>query len=152
MRMTPKQRKFAELVADGCSLTEAYRGAYRAENMKPAVVRTEASRLSVNPAVTLLIQTLRAKKEAAIIVSAVSDADRVREALRTWMTSAEPTDSMKIKAAELLGRTVGLFKDVQEITERPRTAAEIRAEIDERLRSADAAVAPVALPADKSVH
>lgn len=52
---TPKQRKFAELVISGASLTDAYRAAYDAKSSSPETVATEAARLIRNPHVAPII-------------------------------------------------------------------------------------------------
>ena len=48
------------------------------------------------------------------------------------MRTATPADSAKIRAAELLGKSVGLFKDVVE-SKRQRSPEEIKKELDRRL-------------------
>jgi len=133
MALTPKQRRFAELVAEGNTLADSYRGSYNASKMKPAVVRNEASALMGHHDVSMLIERLRARKEQAIMVSGVNDAELVRDRLRRWMDDAEPCDNMKLKAAELLGRSAGIFKDVVITDDKSRTADEIRQEISDRL-------------------
>jgi hypothetical protein len=45
---------------------------------------------------------------------------------------AGPAATAQLRAAELLGKSVGLFKDVH-VQEVPRSAEEIRAELEERL-------------------
>ena len=47
--LTKKQDLFANAVADGHNLSDAYRHAYDAENMKPNVIHVEASRLAAHP-------------------------------------------------------------------------------------------------------
>ena len=52
---TPKQRKFAELVVSGATLTDAYRAAYDAKSSSPETVATEAARLVRHPHVAPII-------------------------------------------------------------------------------------------------
>jgi phage terminase small subunit len=47
-RLTPKQRQFAQLVANGATYTDAYRQAY-SDRGKPATARCEASKLANLP-------------------------------------------------------------------------------------------------------
>ena len=47
--LTQKQELFARAVADKIRLSDAYRYAYDAENMKPNVIHVEASRLAAHP-------------------------------------------------------------------------------------------------------
>ena len=49
------------------------------------------------------------------------------------MDHAEATDGNKIRAAELLGKSVGLFKDVTISSDSERSSNEVAAEIEQRL-------------------
>ena len=60
------------------------------------------------------------------------DRERVLEALRSWMLTAEPSDSAKITAAKLLGETQGMFKQHQTV-ETVRSSDELLAELDSLL-------------------
>ena len=132
--LTDKQRLFAHALASGkYSISDAYREVYSAGNMSGATVRVEASRLAANPHVTLMVQQLRASNEVAERAAALSDRDRVLERLRAWMDHAEATDGNKIRAAELLGKSVGLFKDVTISSDSERSSNEVAAEIEQRL-------------------
>jgi len=66
---------------------------------------------------------------------ALSDRDRVLEKLRTWMDHADATDGNKLRAAELLGKSVGLFKDVTISTDSERSSNEVAAEIERKLEN-----------------
>lgn len=59
-RLTGKQQTFAELVAAGCSLSDAYRASYNT-GAKPEVVAVEASRLAHDPRVALIVEQARAR-------------------------------------------------------------------------------------------
>ena len=52
----------------------------------------------------------------------------------------------QLRAAELLGKSVGLFKDVQ-VQEIPQSSEEIRAEMDELLKKSGLKLVP-----DDAVH
>ena len=56
--------------------------------------------------------------------------------LRHWLDNAEQADSNKLRAAELLGKSVGLFKDVVETTD-TRSSAELLDELDAILEQVD---------------
>jgi len=132
--LTDKQRLFAHALASGkYSISDAYRECYSAGNMSGPAVRVEASRLAANPNVSLMVQQLRASNEVAERAAALSDRDRVLERLRAWMDHAEATDGNKIRAAELLGKSVGLFKDVTISSDSERSSNEVAAEIEQRL-------------------
>ena len=138
--LTSKQRHFALALSSGAgmSLSDAYREAYDCKNMSAAAIRTEASRLAANPAITLLTEQQRERNQRSVSASLVSDRDRVLERLRQWMDDAEPTDTNKLKAAQLLGQTVGMFKDVVETSSGDRDSTSVAAEIERRLAALQA--------------
>ena len=153
--LTDKQRLFAStLAAGGHSISDAYRAVYSAGNMSAATVRGEASRLAANPHVARMVEQVRAQNAQAEVASALSDRDRVLSRLREWIDEAD-TDSNRIRAAELLGKTVGLFRDVIQTGSGDRATTEIQAEIEQRLRdlllTAEAADKDVDV-GDKAAH
>ena len=137
--LTSKQRHFALALAKGgasgagLTLSDAYREAYNCENMSGAAIRNEASKLAANPDIAMMVERLREQNRQSIAASMVNDRDRVLERLRQWMDDAEPTDTNKIKAAQLLGQSVGMFKDVIETNTNDRESSEIAVEIERRL-------------------
>jgi len=136
--LTPKQKLFARCVGSGMSLSDSYREAYSAKRMKPASIRVEASRLMSDPIITLMVQTIQKAKERAVVASAVSDRERVLTKLRELLDNPDGTsaEQVMLRAADLLGKSVGLYKDVVE-TVVQRTPAQIRAELDEYLARLD---------------
>ena len=137
-RMTGKQRAFARALAMGdehgkpMSISDCYRECYNTENMSDAVIRNEASKLASHRGVTMMVERLRREKERNAQAQAVGDRERVLEALRSWMLTAEPSDSAKITAAKLLGETQGMFKQHQTV-ETVRSSDELLAELDSLL-------------------
>jgi hypothetical protein len=131
--LTPKQQHFCQAVVSGCTMSDAYREAYNTANMKPATVNREAHALMTDPKITTRVQRLQGQKDRAVVASSLSDREKVLNKLRYFMDHALPSDSAKIRAAELLGKSIGLFKDVT-VTEKPaRTAEELQEELDRRL-------------------
>jgi len=63
--LTPKQTRFAQLVAEGQELATAYRMAYDASQMRQPSVRVESSRLAALPHVSEAIEWLRVNCEQA---------------------------------------------------------------------------------------
>ena len=140
--MTGKQRAFARALAMGdehgkpMSISDCYRECYNTENMSDAVIRNEASKLASHRGVTMMVERLRREKERNAQAQAVGDRERVLEALRGWMLTAEPSDSAKISAAKLLGETQGMFKQHQTV-ETVRSSDELLAELDAMLEQAE---------------
>ena len=132
--LTDKQESFAVLVASGKNQSEAYRLAYDAEKMLPASVWTEASLLLSNPKVASRLMVLNQEKEQQRRMMAVSRAERVLQRLETLAEGAA-TESVRVRANELLGKTAGLFTDQVEITtDSDRSVDQIQAAISDRLK------------------
>jgi hypothetical protein len=130
--LTPKQTHFCRAVVSGCTMSDAYREAYNTSNMKPATVHREAHTLKSNPKIATRVESLQGAKDRAVVASSLSDRERVLEQLRHFVDHAVPSDSVKLRACEMLGKSVGLFKDIVE-TKVHRTPDEILADIDRRL-------------------
>ena len=138
MALTAKQRAFAQAVASGAhdSLSDCYRHVYNADKMRPASIQQEASRLARHPQVSLMIKQLRDAQDAAVIDMVVSDRDRILKRLRQLLERPEgtPAESISIKAASLLGQSLGLYQKRIEVDDkRELTAEELRQQIQERL-------------------
>jgi hypothetical protein len=131
--LTPKQRKFAENVVNGMSLADSYRNSYDAENMKPASVQRRAAELMVDGKVRACMEALEAKKRQTVEVGAASDRDKILTSLRAWIDGKDATPA-QLRAAELLGKTCGLYRDVVE-DHRERPAALVAADLERRLAS-----------------
>lgn len=128
--LTAKQQHFCRCVASGMTQAEAYREAYdvTAEG-KPASHRENASRLMARDDIASRVRALIAQRERSILASSVSDRERVLSKLRHWMDHGEAGDSNRIRSAELLGKSVGLFRDVVETSE-SRSSDELLAELE----------------------
>ena len=139
--LTPKQQHFCRAVVSGCTMSDAYREAYNTSNMKPATVHREAHTLMSHPKVTTRVEALQRARDRAVIASSLSDRERVLEQLRHFADHAKPSDSVRLRACEMLGKSVGLFKDVIETVEH-RSPEEILAEIDRRLAADEESLHP----------
>ena len=136
--LTAKQMHFARCVASGMAQAEAYREAFdvTAEG-RTATHREAASRLMARADIRARVDALVAKRERSILASSLSDRERVLSRLRQWTDTAEPADGNKIRAAELLGKSVGLFRDVVETSE-GKTSDELLSELEAMLESVPA--------------
>jgi phage terminase small subunit len=68
--LTGKQSRFCEKVLEGLNLSDAYRAAFNAENMKPATVNRAAKELADHPKVAARIKVLREGATAAALKKA----------------------------------------------------------------------------------
>lgn len=132
-RLTGKQEAFAQAVAKGAVLSDAYREAYDAERMKDKTIWEEACKLAQNPKVSARVKTLQAEMEEDRRTIERRREEFVLKQLQQEALQAD-TDGARVRALELLGKTVGLFSDRVEIEQAgERSAAEIEAELQARL-------------------
>jgi len=129
--LTEKQRKFAENVVAGNSLADAYRNAYDCSNMKPATIQRNAVALMADNRVATRVEVLAAERRRQSEAVTVSDRDKVATKLREWLDGEAATQS-QLRAAELLGKACGMFRDVVE-DHRERPAALVAAELERRM-------------------
>ena len=107
--LTAKQMKFVKEVSEGGSQSNAYRKAYDTLQMTPKTVWEEASRLSRHPKIAARLRELEAEKEAERRMQALSREDKVLQLLEKIAFGNGPK-ARRLKALELLGKSVGLFK------------------------------------------
>ena len=143
--LTAKQRKFCENVIAGMNLADSYRNSYDAENMKPASVQRRAAELMVDGKIKACIEALAAVKRRQSEAVTVSDRDMLVDLLRKWSKGDESATSSQLRAAELLGKACGLYREVIE-DHRERPAAAVAAELEQRLASMLQGSAPSVQP------
>jgi hypothetical protein len=137
-KLTGKQAAFVRAMLKGAgSQSEAYRAAYDAENMSEKSIWNESSKLMRHRAVAArLTAGFKAQEEQATHTGA-SLRLHVEKELFDLTTKAE-SDQAKLRALELLGKLekVGAFTERVSVENDNRSADEITAELEERLRAA----------------
>ena len=130
--LTPKQQHFCRAVASGLTLSDAYREAYNVSKMSAAAIHNESSLLMAHHDITVRVESLQRAKDRAVIASSLSDGEKVKTKLRELLDNptGTPAEHVALRACDLLGKTVGLYKDVIE-TVVQRSPDEIQAEIVE---------------------
>lgn len=131
--LTGKQEAFAKLVAGGAILSDAYRECYSADNMKNSTLWSEACRLAQNPKVSARIKDIQADMEAD---RRTIERRREEWVLKRLSEEADQADnaSSRIRALELVGKTVGMFTDrIEQAETSERSASEIEKELKARL-------------------
>ena len=131
--LTGKQEAFAKLVAGGAILSDAYRECYSADNMKNSTLWSEACRLAQNPKVSTRIKDIQADMEAD---RRTIERRREEWVLKRLSEEADLADnaSSRIRALELVGKTVGMFTDrIEQAETTERTSAEIEKDLKARL-------------------
>ena len=107
--LTAKQSVFADLIAGGLNQTQAYRGAYNAQNMNSNTVKVEAHRLSRHPKIVWAVDRIRKGCPSTKRVVADLHDEWVKMRLMDLAESPYATSSIKLSALEFLGRNLGMF-------------------------------------------
>jgi len=148
--LTAKQQHFCRCVANGLSQAAAYREAYGCRpDSKPETQQANASRLMSDSRVRARVEYLIRQKEVGLAASAASDREKVLSKLRHMLENAEPSDSNKLRAAELLGKTVGLFRDVVETSD-TRSSNDLLSDLEKLLETSQPE--PEQPPPDQPLH
>lgn len=86
--LTPQQEKFCKAVVSGLSLSDAYRKAYKAENMKAATINRRASELMSDGKITAMVVTFREKLNEAFVIK---ESELLRESARVAFSDVRRT-------------------------------------------------------------
>ena len=135
--LTIKQRAFVEEIIKGKlgSYKEAYAKVYDVTLTKtgniPKWVEVEASKLVANPKIALSLHRAIERKETSAVASSLRTRNYVLERLMQESKEAD-SDSARITALSLLGKTVNLFSDTIEIKE-SRDSVDIEEEIEAKI-------------------
>ena len=106
--ITKCQKKFANAIFSGATKTAAYKEAYTTEKMSSKTVWEASSRLSKHPKIVARLDELRLEKEAEERMLRLCYSDFVINELQKLALNSK-SDRTRVKALELLGKTVGLF-------------------------------------------
>ena len=87
-----------------------------------------------NPNVATTVVELQQKADAAVVQERIASREEVLQTLTGYMHSGEPKDSVRLRAAELMGKHYGLFTDRIEAVVPQRSAAEIQIQLEEKLQ------------------
>ena len=137
--LTIKQRQFVDEIIKGKlgSFKEVYADVYDVTLTKqgkiPKWVEVEASRLMAHPKVSLSITKGFERRETNAVASTTRTRSYVLEQLMKESREAD-SDSTRVRALELLGKTVNLFSDTLEIKE-SRTSDDIEHEIENKIEA-----------------
>jgi len=132
-RLTGKQEAFAQLVAKGSMLVEAYREAGYMPNGSDKTQWEAASRLMANSKVLARVKQIQADIEEDRRTIERRREEYVLKRLQEEAEQAD-TDGSRVRALELLGKTIGMFTDRVETDDKTeRQAADIEAELRQKL-------------------
>jgi len=131
--LTAKQEAFAQEVAKGSTLADAYRKAYNTEKMKPSSVWNNASQLMQRTQVAHRVEAIQQAMEQSSLHDTARLKRLVLERLHVEATNEDNSDASRVRSLELLGKTVAMFSDRVEQVETSRSASEIEQELLNRL-------------------
>lgn len=118
--LTEKQNKFVlRYFQNGKQLSEAYKFAYDANNMKPETIAVEANKLLKNPNITLWIEAFEAdikKTTEEEIKYTVNDAFKELQEIQEKSMASSKTYNVAMKAVENKCKLKGLFTDNLNVT------------------------------------
>ena len=138
MKLTPKQEKFALAYHETGNASEAYRRSYKADRMSASAIKVEASRLLDHPNVALTVHRLRAEAEERAQLSVDWVLANLREVVEG---GAGVPPSVRVRALELLGKHLGMFRETIDLTllrrEAERVAEENGLDADELVAEAE---------------
>jgi len=126
--LTIKMDGFANGVASGLSLSDAYRAAYNVDSMKDTTVQHNASLLNNDPKVTARINTLLQRKAVLADINLASVAAEMDDARRTAKHAEVPQVASMIAASRAKANLVGILTPQLEVKQRSLT---IEATLDE---------------------
>jgi len=135
--LTAKQEAFAQAVARGETLSDAYRKAYSTENMKEGTLWSEASKLMDNPKVITRVSAIQKAQEEKTLHDSARLKRLVLERLHREALEA-PSDAARIRALELLGKSIAMFTDRVEQDSTEKSSTEIEAELMAKLKALSA--------------
>ena len=132
--LTDKQEAFAQAIFEGANFSDAYRQAYDAANMSAASIHTEACLLVQNPRVSQRLEQLNLDREQQRRMQSLSRSDFVLKQLTEEAMNTENSDGARVRALELLGKSVALFTDKVETEDKTeRDADAIKRELQAKL-------------------
>ena len=136
--LTHKQEAFAAAMAQGLSLSDAYRAAYDTSGMKPNVINNEASKLAARRDISDRVEAIvtETKRKNSVLTERAAQKHSERIWARLWAMVDDDVTPPAVKATLLsLGaKAAGMLTEKVEIENKTGDAATIERELIERLQ------------------
>jgi len=133
--LTERQRLFATLVIQGKTKRQAYRDAYSSQ-MSDSAVSANASKLAADPRIAQLIGDAWNETVEHLADDLASTKRYVMRRLLALSKDGRQEGS-RLKALELLGKSIGLFNAPEETKEKTVSAEQLKRELSGHLRLLD---------------
>lgn len=90
-KLTPKQEKFAQCIADGMTQADAYRAAFNAKKMKPETIHKRASELMCKGEVAGRIADIKGELEEKALWARMESVEALKKAIFIAESKENPT-------------------------------------------------------------
>jgi len=136
IKLTKKQKAFAQAVVETGNKTEAYRRAYNTDG-KRTTAAAEAQKVAKTPAVATYIQALEAAQEVREYLLPARLREMAVQKLSSMALNDELKPSEQLKALELVGKMseVALFSERREIVH-SLNSADLKAQLMDAVQAA----------------
>lgn len=131
--MTSSMMEFAKALIEGKTQLEAYRQAYPNGNATERTLKTAAWKLAQDPRVQKMLQEHWGQTVEALTDDSIAVKRYVIKSLLELSKEAKQEGS-KLKALELMGKTVGMFKQAPQEDEESLTAEQLKLELAKHLK------------------
>ena len=133
--LTAQQQTFVRHVIEGKTRREAYRLAYNTQ-MSDSAVSANASKLAADPRIAAMITAAWDETIEHLADDAASTKRYVLRKLVSLSKEAKQEGS-RLKALEMLGKSVGLFATQEETKDKPVSADQLKRELSGHLKLLD---------------
>lgn len=131
--LTTSQMAFAQGLIQGKSMRQAYRDAYPNAQAQDTTISQAAGKLAKDPRIARMVRDAWEETQEALSDDIAASKRYVMRQLVALSKEAGQEGS-RLKALELLGRSVGMFREQLAHVDKPLTAAELRAQLAGHLR------------------
>jgi hypothetical protein len=134
--LTVSQMRFTQGLVEGKTMIAAYREAYPAAQAADQVIKSAAFKLSRDPRVQAAMQEAWGETVEALAEDTVATKRYVLKQLLAHSKDAKQ-EGTKLKALELMGKAVGMFKGESEKVEEKVTPEQLKKELAGHLKLLD---------------
>ena len=131
-QLTAEQLQYAKnlLHKDFKTQADAYRSAFGKDHWQLASIRAKAGALAAHPGIKKFLAEAKRRMEIEAAKDAVSTRLHVAQSLRDIADDDAIAPSVRVRALELMGKSVGMFDAPRAESPIPDSEAEINAEIE----------------------
>ena len=133
-KLTEKQERFAQGLAEGLTNSDAYRRSYDTSTMQPATIHNEAAKLAQHHGVNERVNAILAEKRAKHGMLSERQSDRVWRNVWRLAEGEHVPPSVQQAALALAAKMAGMLTDKVEIKNENVDSKSIESELLERLQ------------------